>query len=80
MVDRYFPIDEYEERRTRVLAEMKARGHDLAVIWGRGAGAHERGQDTLYLTNYYSTASGQEPDNALLNGRAFLRADTVGRE
>ena len=71
MVDRYFPIEEYEKRRARVLAEMKARGHEVAVIWGRGAGGHERGQDTLYLTNYYSSASGQEPDNALLNGRAF---------
>ena len=71
MVDRYFPIEEYEDRRDRVLAEMKARGYDIAVVWGRGAGSHERGQDTLYLTNYYSTASGQEPDNALLNGRAY---------
>ena len=71
MVDRYFPIEEYEERRARVLVEMKARGYDIAVVWGRGAGGHERGQDTLYLTNYYSSASGQEPDNALLNGRAF---------
>ena len=71
MVDRYFPVEEFEDRRARVLAEMKARGHDIAVIWGRGAGGHERGQDTLYLTNYYSSASGQEPDNALLNARAF---------
>ena len=71
MVDRYFPVEEYENRRARVLAEMKARGYEIAVIWGRGAGGHERGQDTLYLTNYYSSASGQEPDNALLNGRAY---------
>lgn len=71
MVDRYFPVEEYEARRERVLAEMKRRGIETAVIWGRGAGGHERGQDTLYLTNYYSSASGQEPDNQLLTGRAF---------
>lgn len=71
MVERYFPIEEYENRRERVLAEMQRRGYETAVIWGRGAGGHERGQDTLYLTNYYSSASGQEPDNALLTGRAF---------
>ena len=58
-------------RRERVLAEMKRRGYETAMIWGRGAGGHERGQDTLYLTNYYSSASGQEPDNQLLTGRAF---------
>ena len=71
MVARYFPVEEYEARRARVLEELAARGYERSVIWGRGAGAHERGQDTLYLTNYYSTASGQEPDNALLNARAF---------
>lgn len=71
MVERYFPVEEYEARRARVLAEMKRRGYETAVIWGRGAGGHERGQDTLYLTNYYSSASGQEPDNQLLTGRAF---------
>lgn len=71
MVSRYFPLEEYETRQQRVLDEMKRRGYEVAVIWGRGGGSHERGQDPLYLVNYYSFASGQEPDNALLNARAF---------
>ena len=40
MVDRYFPVEEYEARRERVLAEMKRRGIETAAIWGRGAGGH----------------------------------------
>jgi Xaa-Pro aminopeptidase len=71
VVSRYFPIDEYEMRRAKVEKEMVRRGYSACVIWGRGGGFHERGQDTLYLTNYYSGASGQEPDNALLNARSF---------
>ena len=71
MVERYFPMEEYEARQRRVMQELKRRGHRLAVIWGRGGACHERGQDVLYLANYYSSASGQEPDNRLLNGRAF---------
>jgi Xaa-Pro aminopeptidase len=71
MSQRYFPIGEYEDRRAKVEKELARRGYTAAVIWGRGGGFHERGQDTLYLTNYYSGASGQEPDNALLNARSF---------
>ena len=70
MVSRYFPLEEYEARQQRVLDEMKQRGYEVAVVWGRGGGCHERGQDPLYLVNYYSFASGQEPDNELLNARA----------
>ncbi|HLB07015.1 MAG TPA: Xaa-Pro peptidase family protein [Alphaproteobacteria bacterium] len=71
MVERTFPVEEYEARRARVEAEMRRRGYSACVVWGRGGGFHERGQDTLYLTNYYSAASGQEPDNQLLNARSF---------
>lgn len=71
MSKRYFPLGEYEARRANVEREMARRGYSACVIWGRGGGFHERGQDTLYLTNYYSGASGQEPDNQLLNARAF---------
>ena len=62
MVSRYFPIEEYEGRWERVHAEMKRRGLDVAVVWGRSAGGYERCADVLYLTNYFSTNSGQASD------------------
>src|SRR5262245_43442296 len=71
MLSRYFAEEEYVARKRRVLAEMEKRGCATAVIFGRGAGTHEHHGDLLYLTNYYSSASGQEPDNALLNARSF---------
>jgi Xaa-Pro aminopeptidase len=71
MLSRYFAVEEYVARKRRVLAEMEKRGCATAVIFGRGAGTHEHHGDLLYLTNYYSSASGQEPDNALLNARSF---------
>ena len=42
MVSPYFPIEEYESRWGRVHAEMKRRGFDAAVVWGRSAGGFER--------------------------------------
>lgn len=68
---RYFPKDEYEERWKRVYAAMKARGHSVAVVWGKTSGVYERAGDMLYLTNFFSTHSGQEPDTKLWNGRGF---------
>ena len=32
---------------------------------------YERAGDTLYLTNFFSTHSGQEPDTILWNGRSY---------
>jgi Xaa-Pro aminopeptidase len=58
----YFPKQEYEERWRRVYAEMKAKGYETAVIWGRSAGGYERCGDVLYLSNYYSIVSGQGYD------------------
>ncbi|MFQ5874684.1 MAG: aminopeptidase P family N-terminal domain-containing protein, partial [Dehalococcoidia bacterium] len=58
----YFPQGEYEQRWQQVYDEMKARGYQTAVIWGRTAGTYERSADMVYLSNYYSTQSGQAPD------------------
>jgi Xaa-Pro aminopeptidase len=71
MVSPYFPIEEYESRWARVQAEMKRRGYDAAVVWGRSAGGFERCADLLYLVNYYSTNSGQQPDSTKHHGIGF---------
>jgi Xaa-Pro aminopeptidase len=71
MAERYFSIAEYEERWRRILAEMDRLGYDAAVVWGRSGGGYERCGDVLYLSNYYSQASGQGWDNALFNARSF---------
>lgn len=67
----YFPKSEYEERWKRVHAEMKRRGYDVAVVWAKGSGAYERYGNVLWLTNYYSAHSAQEPDNLFWNARSF---------
>lgn len=66
----YFPQAEYEQRWAKVEAEMKRRGYEVAVIWSRSAGTHERCGDVLYLTNWYSSHSGHEPENPLWSARA----------
>ncbi|HCU88690.1 MAG TPA: hypothetical protein DGR97_02020 [Gammaproteobacteria bacterium] len=72
MAARYFTISEYETRwKKRVLAKMEQLGYDAAVVWGRSGGGYERCGDVLYLSNYYSQASGQGWDNALFNARSF---------
>lgn len=71
MTEMYFPKDEYRDRWKRVHAEMKRRGYDVAVVWAKGAGAYERYGDVLWLTNYYSAHSGQEPDNDFWTARSF---------
>jgi Xaa-Pro dipeptidase len=66
-----FPRDEYETRWRKIAADMEARGLAAALVWGRGGGSYDRCGDVLYLTNYYSCASGQEIDNPLNTARAF---------
>ena len=68
---RPFPLEEYEARWDRVYAHMKAQGHETAVVWGKTSGVYERSGDVLYLTNFFSTHSGQEPDTVLWNGRSY---------
>ena len=71
MATRYFPIEEYEERWQRVHEEMKRRDYDAAVVWGRSGGGYERCGDVLYLSNFYSQASGQGWDTPVFNARSF---------
>lgn len=68
---RFFPKAEYEARWARVEAEMARRGLEAAVVFGRSGGTNDRCGDVLYLTNFFSTASGQGYDSALFEGRSF---------
>ncbi len=68
---RPFPLDEYETRWARVYDHMKTENVETAVVWGKTSGVYERAGDVLYLTNFFSTHSGQEPDTALWNGRSY---------
>ena len=63
MVERYFPLEEYEARWARVEDEMKKKGLDAAIVWSRSAGSFDGCADALYLTNFYSTNSGTQPDS-----------------
>jgi Xaa-Pro aminopeptidase len=71
VVERYFPVSEYETRWQRVSAEMKRRGFETAVIWGRTAGTYCRAGDLIYLVNYYGNGSGQGYDTPIFNARSF---------
>ena len=68
---RPFPLEEYEARWDRATQAMAAKGYEVAVVWGKTSGVYERAGDMLYLTNFFSTHSGQEPDTELWNGRAY---------
>ncbi len=68
---RPFPLDEYEARWDKAHAEMARLGYDCAVVFGKTSGVYERAGDMLYLTNFFSTHSGQEPDTNLWNARSF---------
>ena len=71
MASRYFPMSEYEDRWKKVQDMMKRRGHEVALIWGKTSGVYERAGDMIYLSNFFSTHSGQEPDTVLWNARGF---------
>jgi len=68
---RFFPDDEYHARWAAVEAEMKRRGLEAAVVFGRSGGTNDRCGDVLYLTNFFSTASGQGYDSPIFEGRSF---------
>ena len=68
---RPFPLEEYEMRWQRTYEVLRRKGYKVAVVWGKTSGVYERAGDMLYLTNFFSTHSGQEPDTALWNGRSF---------
>lgn len=68
---RPFPMEEYEDRWRKVYDHMERKGYDVAVVWGKTSGVYERAGDLLYLTNFFSTHSGQEPDTVLWNARGY---------
>ncbi len=68
---RPFPLEEYEARWERTHAAMRAAGFETAVVWGKTSGVYERAGDVIWLTNFFSTHSGQEPDTVLWNGRSY---------
>jgi Xaa-Pro aminopeptidase len=68
-MDRYFPIDEYEERWDRLHRKMKARGFETAVVFGRGGGTTDNCGDVLYLSNHYAISGGM--DSLIWTARSF---------
>ena len=66
---RPFSLAEYEERWNKLHRAMADKDYDVAVVLGKTSGVYERAGDMLYLTNFFSTHSGQEPDTVLWNGR-----------
>lgn len=67
----YFPRDEYEDRWSRTLAQVREHGLEWALIWGRTGGTYERHSDIVYLSNYYSSQSGHEYDSDAWMGVSF---------
>ena len=67
----YFPKSEYRARWRKALKAMKEKKYDIAIVWGKTAGHYERSMETLWLTNYWSEHSGQEPDAPVWNARGF---------
>ena len=66
-----FAAHEYQARWSRIHDDMAARGYEAALIFGKGGGSYDRCGDVLYLSNYYSCASGQEIDSPLNTARSF---------
>lgn len=68
-MERYFPIEEYEQRWDRVHAEIAARGFETAVVFGRGGGTTDNCGDVLYLSNHYAISGGM--DSLIWTARSF---------
>jgi Xaa-Pro dipeptidase len=66
-----FSPGEYQARWSKIHEDMAAKGYEAALIFGKGGGSYDRCGDVLYLSNYYSCASGQEVDNPLNTARSF---------
>ena len=66
-----FPKEEYEARWQKVDDEMKRRGYEVALIWGKGACTWDRMGDLLWLVNHYNGHPAQSPDNNLWQCRGF---------
>lgn len=61
---RYFPLEEYEARWSRLHEAMLRRGYEHAIIWGRTAGTFERSMEVQWLTNFSSSHSSQWADHS----------------
>ena len=70
MEGRYFPQGEYEDRWDRVHGEMERRRLETAVVWGRSGGSFDRCGDVLWLSNFYSTATGHGIETTTENREA----------
>lgn len=71
----YFPREEYENRWSRVEAEMVRRGYDALIVWQRSAGGYDRVGDVYWLTNFTTTGTGQDAaDEAFGAGYTFSAA------
>ncbi len=68
---RYFPLSEYHERWRKVHREMKRRGYETALVWGKTGGNFERAMEISWLSNFSSEYSGQDPDSRAWNARSF---------
>jgi Xaa-Pro aminopeptidase len=66
---RYFPLEEYETRWTRVMDEMRARGFEIAVVFSRAGGTTDHCGDVLYLSNHYAISGGV--DSLIWTARSF---------
>lgn len=76
-----FTRTEYERRWQRADDEMRRRGLEGAIVWGRTASTFDRAGDVLWLTQYFSTKVGQGFDAGPFSARAYcaviLRPGTV---
>jgi Xaa-Pro dipeptidase len=72
-----FSRDEYQLRWQAVHDELRRRGFETAVLWGRGGGSYERFQEVFYLTNYYSPNSGYAYDWMLKGTRAAAHCAVI---
>ncbi|HEX2088822.1 MAG TPA: M24 family metallopeptidase [Actinomycetota bacterium] len=70
----YFPMDEYEQRWSRVWDAIHSAGFETALVWGQSGGNYERCNDILYLTNYYSNQSGHAYDSSVRLASSYSAA------
>ncbi|MFK3779551.1 M24 family metallopeptidase [Agrobacterium sp. NPDC089420] len=68
-MSRYFATEEYETRWQRALQEMRHRGYETAVVFGRGGGTTDNCGDILYLSNHYAISGGM--DSLIWSARSF---------
>jgi Xaa-Pro aminopeptidase len=60
----FFNRNEYVDRWQRVQVAMADAGYENVVFWQRSAGTYDKIGDVLWLTNFHTFGTGQEPGNA----------------